>query len=96
MLIFNTTVLIGAIATLSLLLSFILVMIYNLAKARKPDCHCFGELHSTPISSSTVVRNGTLGECLKRWAHEVHKLCFVIREALFLELPAVEAEDEQA
>ena len=60
LLLFSRTTLIAAIVTLFLLLSFIAVMTYNLAKGRKPDCHCFGQSHSTPIGWSTVVRNAVL------------------------------------
>jgi methylamine dehydrogenase accessory protein MauD len=60
LLLFNITTWMGAIGTFSLLLIFIAGITYNLAKGRKPDCHCFGELHSTPIGWSTVVRNGIL------------------------------------
>lgn len=60
LLMFNTTAWIGAIGTLSLLLSFIVGITYNLAKGRKPDCHCFGKLNSTPIGWDTVLRNSLL------------------------------------
>ena len=29
----------------------------NLARGRRPPCHCFGRLSSSPISGATVVRN---------------------------------------
>jgi len=32
----------------------------NLARGRKPDCHCFGQLHSAPAGWKTLVRNGVL------------------------------------
>jgi uncharacterized membrane protein YphA (DoxX/SURF4 family) len=54
LLVFNTTTWIGAITTFSLLLSVIGAMTYNLAKGRKPDCHCFGQIHSDPIGSGTI------------------------------------------
>lgn len=60
LLLFNSTAWLGAIGTFSLLLIFIAGISYNLAKGRNPDCHCFGELHSTPIGWSTVARNGAL------------------------------------
>ncbi len=34
----------GAIGALALLLAFVLGIGYNLARGRKPDCHCFGQL----------------------------------------------------
>lgn len=33
---------------------------YQLARGRRPDCHCFGQLHSKPIGPATLVRNGVL------------------------------------
>ena len=60
LLVFNTTSWVGAIGTFSLLLLFIAVMTYNLAKGRKPDCHCFGQLHSDPIGWDTIARNSIL------------------------------------
>ena len=60
LLIFTTTAWLGAVGTFSLLLIFTVGITYNLAKGRKPDCHCFGETHSTPIGWSTVARNGIL------------------------------------
>ena len=50
----------AAIAAFILLLSFVGGIAYNLAKGRKPDCHCFGQLHSEPVGTSTLVRNGIL------------------------------------
>ncbi|MDX6381014.1 MAG: hypothetical protein QOI57_2038, partial [Rubrobacteraceae bacterium] len=32
----------------------------NLARGRKPDCHCFGQLHSAPAGWNTLARNGAL------------------------------------
>src|SRR5579883_1240092 len=43
---------ISAIATTALLTLFILAIAVNLAQGRKPDCHCFGQLHSKPIGWS--------------------------------------------
>jgi peroxiredoxin/uncharacterized membrane protein YphA (DoxX/SURF4 family) len=60
LLIFNATAWIGAIGAFFLLLSFIVGITYNLAKGRQPDCHCFGQLQSTPIGWNTVARNGIL------------------------------------
>ena len=42
-----STALWGAIGALTLLL-FIIGIGINLARGRKPDCHCFGQLHSAP------------------------------------------------
>ena len=50
----------GALGALSLLLLFILGIAANLARGRRPDCHCFGQLHSAPAGWSTLARNGLL------------------------------------
>jgi peroxiredoxin len=50
----------GAVAALGLLGIFIGGIAINLARGRKPDCHCFGQIHSAPIGRSTLVRNGIL------------------------------------
>lgn len=47
----------GAIGALALLLLFIAGIGYNLARGRRPDCHCFGQLHSAPAGWSTLIRN---------------------------------------
>ena len=50
----------GALAALALLLLFVCGIGANLALGRKPDCHCFGQLHSAPAGWSTLARNGVL------------------------------------
>jgi peroxiredoxin len=50
----------GALGTLALLLLFVAGISINLARGRKPDCHCFGQLHSAPAGWSTLLRNGAL------------------------------------
>jgi methylamine dehydrogenase accessory protein MauD len=50
----------GAIGALALLLLFIGGISINLARGHKPDCHCFGQLHSAPAGWSTLIRNGLL------------------------------------
>jgi thiol-disulfide isomerase/thioredoxin len=50
----------AATGVLILLLSFIAGIGISLIRGRKPDCHCFGQLHSAPISWKTLVRNGVL------------------------------------
>jgi len=44
----------GAIA---LLLAFIIAISINLVLGRKPECNCFGQLHSEPIGWPTLARN---------------------------------------
>jgi peroxiredoxin/uncharacterized membrane protein YphA (DoxX/SURF4 family) len=48
---------VGAIGGLILLLSFTGGMIWQMAQGRAPDCHCFGQIHSEPVSKKTLVRN---------------------------------------
>jgi methylamine dehydrogenase accessory protein MauD len=50
----------GAVGALVLLLLFVVGIGVNLARGRKPECHCFGQLHSEPAGWNTLVRNGIL------------------------------------
>jgi methylamine dehydrogenase accessory protein MauD len=50
----------GAIVSLALLLLFVVAIGVNLARGRKPECHCFGQLHSAPAGWKTLSRNGAL------------------------------------
>jgi Peroxiredoxin len=50
----------GAVAALMLLLLFMVAIAINLALGRKPDCHCFGQIHSAPISWATLAQNAVL------------------------------------
>ena len=50
----------GAVGALVLLLLFVVGISANLARGRKPECHCFGQLHSEPAGWKTLVRNGVL------------------------------------
>ena len=54
---FVSTSWVGAIGALLLLLSFTGGMIWQMAQGNAPDCHCFGQLHSEPVSNKTLVRN---------------------------------------
>lgn len=47
----------GAIGALILLLSFIGGMIAQLAQGNAPECHCFGAIHSEPVSVKSLIRN---------------------------------------
>lgn len=51
---------VAAGAALALLSAFVVGITANLAAGRRPDCHCFGQLHSTPIGASTLGRNTAL------------------------------------
>jgi len=48
----------GALGALGLLLLFVVGISINLGRGRKPECHCFGQLHSAPAGWKTLARNG--------------------------------------
>ena len=48
---------VGSVASLGLLLLFVLAIAINLASGRTPECHCFGQLSSSPIGWATLSRN---------------------------------------
>src|SRR5215212_2820490 len=50
----------GAAGALALLALFIVGIGVSLARGRRPDCHCFGQIASGPIGRSTLTRNGLL------------------------------------
>jgi methylamine dehydrogenase accessory protein MauD len=50
----------GAAGALVLLLLFVAAIAANLARGRKAECHCFGQLHSAPAGWKTLARNGVL------------------------------------
>jgi thiol-disulfide isomerase/thioredoxin len=56
----TSTALWGAVGALLLLLLFVAGIGANLARGRRPDCRCFGQLHSSPAGWSTLARNGVL------------------------------------
>lgn len=50
----------GTVSALTLLLIFNGAIATNLALGRRPNCNCFGQLHSSPIGWSTFLRNSVL------------------------------------
>jgi thiol-disulfide isomerase/thioredoxin len=54
------TAMAGLIGALALLLLFSGAIAWNLARGEKPECHCFGQLHSAPAGRKTLARNGAL------------------------------------
>ena len=56
-LLFVETSWLGATGALILLLSFTGGMIWQLAQGNAPDCHCFGAIHSEPVSRKSLIRN---------------------------------------
>jgi thiol-disulfide isomerase/thioredoxin len=47
----------GAIGGFALLAIFSGGMIWQMAKGNAPDCHCFGAIHSEPVSKKSLIRN---------------------------------------
>jgi peroxiredoxin/uncharacterized membrane protein YphA (DoxX/SURF4 family) len=47
----------GAIGGTALLLIFAGGMLFQISKGNAPDCHCFGQFHSEPVSPKSVIRN---------------------------------------
>lgn len=47
----------GAMGALVLLAFFSTGIAASLMRGRRPDCHCFGQLHSAPAGPSTLARN---------------------------------------
>ncbi|MBA3335105.1 MAG: redoxin domain-containing protein [Acidobacteria bacterium] len=56
-LLFIETSWLGAIGALILLLTFISGILVQMAQGNAPDCHCFGVIHSEPVSKKILVRN---------------------------------------
>jgi peroxiredoxin len=50
----------ASVAALGLFSVFVVGIAVNLARGRTPDCRCFGQLHSGPIGSATIARDGVL------------------------------------
>ena len=50
----------GAGGLLAMLIVFSAAMAIVLARGRRPDCHCFGQLNASPIGAKTLVRNAVL------------------------------------
>jgi hypothetical protein len=53
----------GALAALALLAAFSAAIVAALARGARPDCGCFGRLHSAPAGRGTLVRNAALAAC---------------------------------
>src|SRR5581483_9286861 len=60
LLLFRSTAVLGAILAAVLLALFIVAISVSLARGRRPDCHCFGQVHSEPVGPATIVRNVVL------------------------------------
>lgn len=56
-LLFVATSWFGALAGLLLLTIFIGGMLWQMQQGNAPDCHCFGQIHSEPVSVKSLLRN---------------------------------------
>ena len=52
-----STAWLGVIGAFLLLAVFIGGMIWQMAQGNAPDCHCFGAIHSEPVSKKSLIRN---------------------------------------
>ncbi len=59
-LLFRGTAPLGSLAAFVLLAIFAVAIGVNLTLGRKPECHCFGQLSSSPANWSTLLRNVAL------------------------------------
>ncbi len=50
----------GGVGALALLMAFIAGIAVNIAKGRRPNCRCFGQIHSRPVGWRAVARNAVL------------------------------------
>ncbi|MGI8668283.1 MAG: MauE/DoxX family redox-associated membrane protein [Aridibacter sp.] len=57
LLLFTQTSWFGAIGGFLLLLVFIGGMFWQMKQGNAPDCHCFGQIHSEPVSVKSLLRN---------------------------------------
>ena len=60
LMLFSATSVAGAAAALGLLVLFSAAIAVSLARGQAPECHCFGQLHSSPAGWKTLARNGAL------------------------------------
>jgi uncharacterized membrane protein YphA (DoxX/SURF4 family)/peroxiredoxin len=56
-LIFRPTARWAALAAFVLLAAFIVGIVRAMQRGEQPDCHCFGQIHSTPAGRATLARN---------------------------------------
>lgn len=57
----RSTATVGAFAALGLLACFSAAIVIRLRRGERPDCACFGQLHSAPVGAGTLARNALLG-----------------------------------
>lgn len=62
LLLLPATSLVGAAAGIFLLVIFVAMIVWNMANGRRPECRCFGQIHSKPAGLQTIFRNlGLIG-----------------------------------
>lgn len=57
LLLFTSVSWFGAVGAFLLLAVFIGGMIWQMKQGNAPDCHCFGAIHSEPVSAKSLIRN---------------------------------------
>ena len=50
----------GAVAALALLGAFVVAIARVMARGEAPECHCFGQISSSPVGTRTLIRNALL------------------------------------
>jgi peroxiredoxin len=65
----------GSLAGFGLLMVFVAAISINMAQGRKPECHCFGQLHSAPVGWNTLARNAILACAagVVSWGEQIHQ-----------------------
>jgi uncharacterized membrane protein YphA (DoxX/SURF4 family)/thiol-disulfide isomerase/thioredoxin len=56
----SRTARLGAVLVLVLLAMFSIAIAINLARGRRPECQCFGQIHSEPIGPGALIRNAAI------------------------------------
>jgi uncharacterized membrane protein YphA (DoxX/SURF4 family) len=51
----------AALCALALIAAFCFGIVRAMRRGERPDCHCFGQLHSAPAGPRTLARNAALG-----------------------------------
>jgi peroxiredoxin/uncharacterized membrane protein YphA (DoxX/SURF4 family) len=59
-LLFEPTARWGAVAALALLVVFVIAIARAMARGEAPDCHCFGQISSSPVGPRTLIRNAVI------------------------------------
>lgn len=50
----------GAVGASLLLFGFVSAMVRQISLGKAPDCHCFGQIHSEPVGTKSLVRNAAI------------------------------------